>query len=149
MGMGHVLQAARNEGARVAALCDVDNQVIARGVKKVQDIAGNTPRTTQDFREVLDDDSIDAVVIATPNHWHCPIGIAALLAGKDIYIEKPASHVFREGRLLVEAARKGSRIVQWSNSRCASFNCAAAASRAAAVRAIRTGFSVRRFSVSV
>jgi predicted dehydrogenase len=61
---------------------------------------------------VLDDKSVDVVFIATPHHWHSPIAIPAVLAGKDIYVEKPASHVFREGRLLVDAARKHKRIVQ-------------------------------------
>jgi len=86
--------------------------VLARGVSRVRELAGNTPRTTRDFRSIIDDKSIDAVVIATPHHWHCPIAIGALLAGKDVYIEKPASHVFHEGRLLVDAARKNKRIVQ-------------------------------------
>jgi len=93
-------------------LCDIDDAVLARGVSAVREIADDTPRTTRDFREIIDDDSIHAVVIATPHHWHCPIAVPALLAGKDVYVEKPASHVFHEGRLLVDAARKNRRIVQ-------------------------------------
>jgi len=61
---------------------------------------------------VLDSDSIDAVIVATPHHWHCPIALRALQAEKDVYLEKPGSHVLREGRLLVAAARKHKRIVQ-------------------------------------
>ena len=75
-------------------------------------MTGKTPQTTHDYRTIIDDKSIDAVVIATPHHWHCPIAVPALLAGKDVYVEKPASHVFQEGRLLVDAARKNGRIVQ-------------------------------------
>jgi len=112
MGMNHVQQIAANNGARAVVLCDVDDAVLARGVSKVKEIAGNTPRTTRDFRSIIDDKSIDAVVIATPHHWHCPIAVPALLADKDVYVEKPASHVFHEGRLLVDAGHKNKRIVQ-------------------------------------
>ncbi len=112
MGANHVLNIAANNGARVVALCDVDDVVLAGGVSKVKRISGNTPRTTREFRSIIDDKSIDAVVIATPHHWHCPIAVPALLAGKDVYVEKPASHVFHEGRLLADAARKNKRIVQ-------------------------------------
>lgn len=112
MGFYHVNQITSNQGARAVALCDIDDAVLARGVSKVKEVEGHTPRTTRDFRSIIDDKSIDAVVIATPHHWHCPIAIPALLAGKDVYLEKPASHVFREGRLLVDAATKHNRIVQ-------------------------------------
>ncbi len=112
IGMYHVRQIAANRLARVVALCDVDDAVLARGVRRVKEMTGNTPQTTRDYRTIIDDKSIDAVVIATPHHWHCPIAVPALLAGKDVYVEKPASHVFQEGRLLVDAARKNGRIVQ-------------------------------------
>lgn len=112
MGFHHVWQIGSNEGARAVALCDVDNEVLDRGVNKVDELQGTKPRTTRDFRSIIDDDSIDALVIATPHHWHCPIAVPALLAGKDVYIEKPASHVFHEGRLLADAAAKNNRIVQ-------------------------------------
>lgn len=112
MGFHHVQQVASNPRARAVALCDIDDAVLARGVSKVKQLAGNTPRTSRDFRSIIDDKSIDAVVIATPHHWHCPIAVPALLAGKDVYVEKPASHVFHEGRLLVDAARKNKCIVQ-------------------------------------
>jgi predicted dehydrogenase len=112
IGMGHVRQIAAISGARVVTLCDVDDAVLARGVKWVKEMTSNTPQTTRDYRTIIDDKSIDAVVIATPHHWHCPIAVPALLAGKDVYLEKPASHVFHEGRLLVDAASKNKRIVQ-------------------------------------
>jgi len=112
IGMYHVRQIAANRLARVVALCDVDDAVLARGVRRVKEMTGNTPQTTRDYRTIIDDKSIDAMVIATPHHWHCPIAVPALLAGKDVYVEKPASHVFQEGRLLVDAARKNGRIVQ-------------------------------------
>ena len=112
MGHGHVRRLEQRRDVRVAALCDVDQQVLARAHETVKSATGQSAKRVQDFRRVLDDKSIDAVIIATPHHWHCPIAIPALQAGKDVYLEKPGSHVFREGRLLVEAARKYGRIVQ-------------------------------------
>ncbi len=98
--------------ARVVALCDVDSEVLDSAVKTVEASGAGKPSAHADFRRLLDDRSIDAVFIATPHHWHCPIAVRALEAGKDVYVEKPASHVFREGRALVEAARNHGRIVQ-------------------------------------
>ena len=112
MGGFHVNTLAGREDARIAMLCDIDESVRNRGAETVKSATGRTPELVGDFRRVLDNTSIDAVVIATPHHWHCPIAIRALRAGKDVYLEKPASHVFREGRLLVEAATKHKRIVQ-------------------------------------
>src|SRR5438094_884317 len=63
-------------------------------------------------RRLLDDKSIDAVFVCTPHHWHCPIALAALQAGKHVYLEKPASHVYREGQLLLQAAEKYRRVLQ-------------------------------------
>jgi len=90
----------------------VDSRRLEEGSKIVESATGEKPNRWVDFRRVLDDKSVDAVVIATPHHWHCPIAVPALQAGKDVYVEKPASHVFREGRLLVEAARRHKRVVQ-------------------------------------
>ena len=111
-GFGHISQITSNNGARAVALCDIDDAILDRGVNRVKEVEGHTPRKMRDFRAIIDDKSIDAVVIATPHHWHCPIAIPALLAGKDVYVEKPASHVFHEGRLLLDAARQHDRIVQ-------------------------------------
>ena len=112
MGGGHIKQLVNRSDVRVAALCDVDQQVLARAKQTVNDTTGHKPKAFEDFRRVLDDKTIDAVVIATPHHWHCPIAIPALQSEKDIYLEKPGSHVFHEGRLLVEAADKYDRILQ-------------------------------------
>ena len=112
MGGFHVKSLAGRTGAVVATICDVDERVAATAAKNVNKKTGKTPKQVGDFRDVLDDPNIDAVVIATPHHWHCPIAIRALQAGKDVYLEKPATHVFSEGRLLIEAARKYKRVVQ-------------------------------------
>jgi hypothetical protein len=92
-------------------LCDVDADHLAGEAKKFSD-AGETVARYRDARALLEDKDIDAVVIATPNHWHALLGIWACQAGKDVYVEKPISHNIWEGRKLVEAARKYDRIVQ-------------------------------------
>lgn len=112
IGHSHVRNLVKRADARISTICDIDQSVAERAGQTVQQATGGTPKLESDFRRVLEDQSIDAVIIATPHHWHCPIAIRAMQAGKDVYIEKPASHVFREGRLLVEAARKYKRIVQ-------------------------------------
>jgi predicted dehydrogenase len=80
--------------------------------KHVETGAGKTPRTVKDLRQVLDDRRVDAVLIATPDHWHAPAAILALDAGKHVYVEKPCCHNIREGRLLVEAARRSGKHLQ-------------------------------------
>lgn len=113
----------------IGSVCDVSDQRLASAAKKVsqKDPKGRSPTRVRDFLRVLDDKSIDAVVVATPHHWHCPIAVRALDAGKHVYVEKPASHVLREGRLLVEAARRNKRIVQQGTQMRSSEVTAAAA----------------------
>ena len=96
----------------IAYLCDVDERVFGPALKSVEDSGGKKPKLVSDLRRLLDDKSIDAVVVATPDHWHAPATILACDAGKDVYVEKPCSHNFREGALMVEAARRGRRVVQ-------------------------------------
>jgi predicted dehydrogenase len=99
-------------GVDVAYVCDVDANVTGNAVKVVQQQRGKIPPVVADLRRALDDKSVDAVVIATPDHWHAPATILACAAGKDVYVEKPAAHNLREGRLMVEATRRYRRIVQ-------------------------------------
>jgi predicted dehydrogenase len=90
-------------------VCDPDTERLNVATKE----AGVDPsRAVNDLRRLLDDKSIDAVVIATPDHWHAPAAILALQAGKHVYVEKPCSHNFRESQLLLEAARRTGRVVQ-------------------------------------
>jgi predicted dehydrogenase len=112
MGHAHVKTLSARKDVDFLALCDIDPAPLARAAKTVKDAGGAEPALVPDFRKVLDDKAINAVVIATPHHWHMPIALRALAAGKDIYVEKPASHVFREGQLLVEFAGKHKRVVQ-------------------------------------
>ncbi len=101
-----------HQAARITAVCDVNEQHLARAADAVASRQGKKPATVRDFRRVLDDKSIDAVFVATPHHWHAPIAMRALDSGKHVYCEKPASHVFREGRRLIEAAQHSKRVFQ-------------------------------------
>jgi predicted dehydrogenase len=111
-GRSFYLPLAARRDTTVALLCDVDANVLGAAATAVARAQGQAPRTVEDFRRVLDDRAIDAVFIATPHHWHTPIALRALQAGKHVYVEKPASHVFREGQLLVQAGNRYGRVVQ-------------------------------------
>jgi predicted dehydrogenase len=110
-GNSHIREVMAQKGAEVVALCDADEKVIERGVESVKEGQGKAPKTYTDMRDVMADDSIDAVTIATPNHWHSLATIWACQAGKDVYVEKPLSHNIWEGRQLVAAANKYGRVV--------------------------------------
>ncbi|MGH9339864.1 MAG: Gfo/Idh/MocA family oxidoreductase [Acidobacteriota bacterium] len=111
-GRSHYRAYAGQKNVRVAALCDVDERLFAKAVKDVEDSSGFAPKSEVDFRRLLDDPDIDAVSIATPDHWHALQTIWACQAGKDVYVEKPVSYTIQEGRKMVEAARKYERMVQ-------------------------------------
>jgi predicted dehydrogenase len=113
-GRGSVLANvfAKSPNAAVAAVCDVDSTVLAKAVAAVAKAQTPSPKPLADFRRALDDKSIDALVIAAPDHWHAPAAILAMAAGKHVYLEKPCGHNAREGELLVEAQRKHGRVVQ-------------------------------------
>jgi predicted dehydrogenase len=111
-GMEHVRGFSDLDDVRITTICDVDRNVIGRAMKSVTSTYGTAPRFHQDLRRVLDDKDIDAVAIATPNHWHSLAAIWACQAGKDVYVEKPVSHNVSEGRRTVEAAAKYGRVVQ-------------------------------------
>ncbi|HEX5054426.1 MAG TPA: Gfo/Idh/MocA family oxidoreductase [Planctomycetota bacterium] len=110
-GTDHIEHLRKLEGVRVVALVDVDAEVVAREAKKFTD-RGEKVDTCADVRRVLDRKDIDAISIATPNHWHSLMAIWACQSGKDVYVEKPVSHNVWEGGQLVAAARKYGRIVQ-------------------------------------
>ena len=95
-------------------LCDVYPQRDRVGAsrRQLEEKQGSAPDVEQEFRRVLDDRSIDAVIVATPDHWHAPLAIHACQAGKDVYVEKPPSHNVWEGRQLADAAKRYKRVVQ-------------------------------------
>ena len=105
------LRKLADKGVRIVALCDADSKILAAGVesfsKRNEEVEGYT-----DIRKLLENPDVDAITIATPNHWHALGTIWACQAGKDVYVEKPVSHNVWEGRQAVKAARKYQRIVQ-------------------------------------
>ncbi len=108
----------RQKDANIACICDVDERAIPKAVKSATEAnPANTPRSEKDCRKVLEDKAIDAIYIATPDHWHAPLTIMGCQAGKHVYVEKPLSHNPREGELAVEAARKYNRVVQMGAQR--------------------------------
>ena len=110
-GLTHIKAFSEMKGVRVAALCDVDNDVL-NGQVNLFKKRGESVAAYRDYRKLLEDPSIDAVAIATPNHWHSLMAVWACQAGKDVYVEKPLSHNVWEGRKVIEAATKYGRIVQ-------------------------------------
>ncbi len=111
-GYDHIRAFGALKNVEIAALCDVYEPILNERLQNVVKMGLPKPASYTDVRKLLDDRSIDAVSIATPNHWHSLIGIWACQAGKDVYVEKPCSHNLWEGRQLVRAARKYNRIVQ-------------------------------------
>lgn len=111
-GGAHISELAGREGVQITYLIDPDTNLHAPRAKTVKDKGGNAPKTVVDIRKALEDKELDAVTIATTNHWHSLITIWACQAGKDVYVEKPISHNVFEGRKCVEAAKKYNRVVQ-------------------------------------
>lgn len=112
-GGSHINEFTKKDSkAQVTYLIDPDKSLYPDRTDAVKKKAGNTPKCVADIRQALDDKELDAISVATPNHWHSLISIWACQAGKDVYVEKPLSHNLFEGRKLVEAMRKYKRIVQ-------------------------------------
>jgi predicted dehydrogenase len=103
---------AERDDVDVAYLADVDTRLFKERARQIESISGKQPKLVQDFRRVLDDKDVDAIVMATPDHWHALGTVLACQAGKDVYVEKPTSHSIWESRKMVEAARTHDRIVQ-------------------------------------
>lgn len=114
-GQSHIdeiMKISKEYNVELAALCDSDMDVLQKRAEKVKSKYGKKVHIEQDFRKVYDDKEIDAVTLATPNHWHALQTIWACQSGKDVYVEKPATHNIYEGRKMIEAAYKYNRIVQ-------------------------------------
>jgi len=111
-GRDHMSTFAKIAGCRVSAICDIDDEQIGRAKDLLSELRSPAPGVYKDLRRLVESKDIDAVTIATPNHWHALATIWACQAGKDVYVEKPASHNIWEGRRAVEAARKYNRMVQ-------------------------------------
>src|SRR5260370_2807958 len=111
-GNSHIHEYSKMANVETAALCDVDENVLNKRLGEVESSGKKRPAAFTDVRKLLEDKSIDAISIATPNHWHSLIGIWACQAGKDVDCEKPCSHNIFEGRPLVAAAPKYNPTVQ-------------------------------------
>jgi len=114
-GRGHAhLSALANNSktARIAYICDPDDHIRAKYAEDAQKALGYAPKPEKDFRRALADKEVDAITIATPDHWHTPMAVLGLKAGKHVYVEKPSSQNPREGELLVEAQKKYGKLVQ-------------------------------------
>lgn len=111
-GRVHARLLAGRKDARVSYVCDPDRTRAEQTALEVERICGRKPVAVQDLRRILDDSTVDAVAIATPAHWHAPATVLACDAGRHVYVESPCSHNVREGRLMVEAARRHKRAVQ-------------------------------------
>ena len=105
------LQANRKD-ARISHVCDVDSVILGRFASKANAAMGEQPGTEKDFRKVLASKDVDVITIATPDHWHAPMAILGLQAGKHVYVEKPCSFDPHEGALLVAATKKSGRLCQ-------------------------------------
>ena len=109
---GRLMRPMTLEMEPVAAICDVDEERLAEGAGWVKDHHGVEVDCYGDYRRLLDRKDIDAVVIATPDHWHAVQAVHAMEAGKDVYVEKPLSRTIAEGRAIVDAARRHKKVVQ-------------------------------------
>jgi predicted dehydrogenase len=111
-GLSHTAAFSGIQGVRLVALCDVDQTLLDAEVRKMSEKTKSEVRGYRDIRQLLDAKDIDAISIATPNHWHALASIWAIQTGRDVYVEKPVSHNVSEGRRIVEFARKYDKIVQ-------------------------------------
>ncbi|HZT32287.1 MAG TPA: Gfo/Idh/MocA family oxidoreductase [Bryobacteraceae bacterium] len=115
-GKGDALRAIK-AGAEIKTFCDLDEAILGQVNPVLGKAQGREPQTEREFRRVLEDKSIDAVIIATPDHWHTHIALLACQAGKDVYVEKPLSQTIREGQMIRDAARKYRRVMQVGTQR--------------------------------
>lgn len=112
MGRGDLATFLANPDVECVVICDVDDAMIAKGVEVCTSKGRNAPETVKDFRRVLDRADVDAVIVATPDHWHALPTVLACQAGKDVYVEKPLATTIDEGRAMLIAAQKHQRVVQ-------------------------------------
>ena len=108
---------AKQQNCEVRHICDVDTRATEKCIKSITEIQQLKPKAYEDFRESLQSDEIDALVIAAPDHWHAPASLHAIQAGKHVYVEKPLSHNPQEGEMLVKAARHFGKVIQMGSQR--------------------------------
>ena len=111
-GMNILGEAMRSGQSEIVAMCDVDSRQVDPAADRVEKETGNRPKVYKDYRELLDREKPEIAIVATPDHWHPLITIAAVRAGSHVYVEKPVGHTIQEGRAMVSAARDAGRMVQ-------------------------------------
>ena len=116
-GAALAINFSKQQGCEITRVCDVDSDAVARCIAFVEKAMGYRPKGERDIRKILESKDVDAVVIATPDHWHAPAALMAMQAGKDVYLEKPCSYAPAEGELLIRAADRYGRIIQMGNQR--------------------------------
>jgi len=114
-GYAHLECIRQNKGTMVTYVCDVDRRELDKFAAATKKAFNADPKTEKDFRKVLESKDVDAITIATPEHWHTHMAVMGLQAGKHVYVEKPSSHNPREGELLVQAQKKYGKLVQLGN----------------------------------
>ncbi len=116
-GLALATNFASQKNCKILHVSDVDSRAAEKCIDAVTKITNDSPKATPDFRKALEDKNMDALVVATPDHWHAPAALLAMKAGKNVYLEKPCSHNPNEGEMLVEAAKKFGKILQMGNQR--------------------------------
>lgn len=116
-GMALATNFAKQPQCEVTYICDVDSRAVTKCIDAVNKAVGYTPKGEKDIRIMLEKKDVDAVFVATPDHWHAPAALLAMKAGKDVYLEKPCSYCPEEGEILVKAAGKYKRVLQMGNQR--------------------------------
>ena len=114
-GMSRLREFLKHADTRIAAISDVDRDHLDRAVAEVEKTRGQRPKAFGDFRRVLEDREIDAVIVVTPDHWHAIPTVRAFEAGKDVFVEKPLSYSVAEGRMMADASLKYKRVSQMGN----------------------------------
>src|SRR5262245_15428311 len=110
-GMNILREAMAAGESKVIAICDVDENLLVPAAADVEKLSGDRPKKYKDYREMLQREKPEIVIVGTPDHWHALIMIAAVKAGAHVYVEKPIGHTIREGRAMVNAARAAKRVV--------------------------------------
>jgi predicted dehydrogenase len=128
-GLALAIDFGKLPGVDIAYLCDVDDNRLRSALRSTVDATDSQPEAVKDFRRILDDPSVDALICAAPNHWHGPATIMACKAGKHVYVEKPCSHNPQEGEWMVEAAVRFGRCVQMGTQRRSSIGTREAISK--------------------
>ena len=116
-GLALATSFALQPNCEVITICDVDSKAASKCIAQVEKTQNKRPQAQADFRKALEDKSLDALIIAAPDHWHAPAAILASKAGKHVYLEKPCSHNPREGELLIDAVNKYKNVIQMGNQR--------------------------------